>query len=82
MGEDGDEIGSKEEGLERWKFEMTIRFLRGGDDEFEYSGVDESEEFDELERRESEERWFDDEEPEWDGDGNEGSGGETGVQDF
>jgi hypothetical protein len=79
ISEDGHEIKSKEEGFERWKFEMTVRFLRGADEEFEYGDVDESEEYDELERRESEERWFDEEEPEWDG---EEGGGETGVQDF
>ena len=85
MGEDGEEVKTREEGQERWKFEMTVRFLRGGDEDFEYRDVDESEEFDEVEKREKEERWFDEEEPEWDGEGEErdgGTGGETGVQDF
>jgi hypothetical protein len=85
MGEDGEEVKNREEGQERWKFEMTVRFLRGGDEDFDYQDVDESEEFDEVEKREKEEQWFDEEEPEWDGDGGEGSGGtggETGVQDF
>lgn len=84
MGEDGGEVKDREEGFERWKFEMTVRFLRGGDEEFDYRDVDENEEFDELERRENEERWFDEEEPEW-VEGEEGGGGtsgETGVQDF
>jgi len=82
MGEDGEEVKSREDGMERWKFEMTVRFLRGGDEEFDYRDVDESEEFDEVERRESEERWFDEEEPEWDGGEMGGTAGETGVQDF
>jgi hypothetical protein len=75
--------------MERWKFEMTLKFLRGEDRDFEYRDVDESEEWDAIEGREEEERWFEDEEPEWvdegeDGDGKEtkGTGGETGVQDF
>lgn len=82
--EEEDEVPkTKEEGAERWKFEMTLRFLREEDDEFEYGAVDESEEFDVLERRESEERWFEDEEPEWVGDEDgKGTSGDTGVQDF
>ena len=70
--EDPDEIpGTKEEGMERWKAEMTLRFLRGEDDDFEYSKVDEDDEWDEVERREKEEEWFDEEEPEWIEDGEE-----------
>jgi hypothetical protein len=83
IGEDGEEVKSREEGQERWKFEMTVRFLRGGDEDFDYRVVDESEEFDEVEKKEKQEMWFDEEEPEWDGEGEpEGTGGETGVQDF
>lgn len=78
--EDEDEVPStKEEGLERWKFEMTVRFLRGEDPDFEYGAVDESEEFDDVEREEEEERWFDEEAPEWERTPRES---ETGVQDF
>lgn len=84
--EDPDEIPkSKEEGFERWKFEMTIKFLRGEDPDFDYRSVDEGEELDDLESKEEEERWFDDEEPEWVGEEESGVeivGGETGVQDF
>ena len=77
--EEPDEVPqSREEGEERWKFQMTLRFLRGEDEEFDYERVDENEEFDAVERREREERWFDEEEP--------SSGGnpecETGIQDF
>ena len=82
--EDPDEVPkTKEEGLERWKFEMTLKFLRGEDPDFDYKAVDESEEWDEIERKEEEERWFDDEEPEWaEGRSIAAVGGETGIQDF
>lgn len=83
--EEDDEVPrSKEEGLERWKFEMTLKFLIGEDQDFDYKAVDENDEWDTVERREIEERWFEDEEPEWIADENEGvlHGGETGIQDF
>ncbi|PQE28458.1 Coiled-coil domain-containing protein [Rutstroemia sp. NJR-2017a BBW] len=87
--EDPDEVPqSKEEGLERWKFEMTLKFLRGDDQDFDYKEVDSGEEYDEIENRELEEKWFEDEEPEWVGEEDEregtatGTGGETGIQDF
>lgn len=58
---------SKEEGRLRWRREMTERFLRGDDDDFDYLGVDENETWDDrvLEEREAEERWFTEEEPRW-----------------
>jgi hypothetical protein len=81
--EESDEVPqTKEEGFERWKVEMTMKFLTGEDQDFEYGPVDENEEFDVLERRESEERWFEEEEPEWIGEGGPVERGETGVQDF
>ena len=82
--EDPDEVpNSKEEGFERWKFEMTLKFLRGEDPDFDYKVVDESGECDEIERKEEEERWFEDEEPEWvEEEGVQTVGGETGIQDF
>jgi hypothetical protein len=81
--EDPDEVPrSKEEGYERWKFEMTLKFLKGEDHDFDYKEVDESEEWDILEMMEEEEKWFDDEEPEWIGDEVEKMDGETGIQDF
>ena len=82
MGEDGEEVKTREEGMERWKFEMTIRFLRGADEDFEYGSVDENDEYDEVERREEADKWFDDELPSFDGEGDEWKKGETGVQDF
>ncbi|KAF4633079.1 hypothetical protein G7Y89_g5038 [Cudoniella acicularis] len=64
--EEEDEIPSnREDGFERWKFAMTIRFLKGEDPDFDYRAVDESEEWDVIERVEEEERWFEDEEPSW-----------------
>lgn len=64
---------------------MTLKFLRGEDEDFDYRAVDENEEWDEVERRENEEKWFDEEEPEWVDDEEkaaEGTGGDTGIQDF
>lgn len=84
--EEEDEVPkSKEEGLERWKFEMTLRFLRGEDQDFDYKAVDENDVLDPIENQEKEEKWFDEEEPEWVGEEEEGTdtiGGETGIQDF
>lgn len=83
--EEADEVpASKEEGFERWKFAMTVRFLRGGDEEFEYREVDESEAWDVLEMKEEEEKWFDEESPGWvdEVEGVETLAGETGIQDF
>jgi len=79
--EEEDEVPkSKEEGFERWKFGMTVRFLRGDDEDFDYGAVDGSDELDEVERREREESWFEGEEPEWVDEA--AKSGETGVQDF
>jgi hypothetical protein len=83
--EDEDEIPlTKEEGMERWQEAMTMRFLQGKDLDFPYEEVDESEEWDVIERQDAEEQWFEDQEPEWVGDDvrdNE-KHGETGIQDF
>ena len=80
---------SKEEGMERWRREVEMRFLKGEDGEFEYGAVDQSEEFDDrgIEEREEEEKWFEEEEPKWVGGPEEESTvkslqGQTGVQDF
>ncbi|KAH6705218.1 coiled-coil domain-containing protein-domain-containing protein [Leptodontidium sp. MPI-SDFR-AT-0119] len=79
--EEDDEVPkTKEEGLERWKFGMTVRFLKGDDEDFDYAAVDGSDELDDVERREREESWFEGEEPEWVAEA--GKSGETGVQDF
>jgi hypothetical protein len=80
---------NKGEGIQRWQREMTLRFLRGDDDDFDYKLVDESDEWDDKvqEEREEQEKWFAEEEPSWllgDDEGNEKVmvKGETGVQDF
>jgi Coiled-coil domain containing protein (DUF2052) len=81
---------NKAEGVERWQREMTLRFLRGEDDDFDYSRVDESDEWDDRvqEDWEEQEKWFAEEEPSWLLGGDEGAGnakaleGETGIQDF
>jgi hypothetical protein len=82
--EDPDEVPkNKEDGFERWKFEMTLKFLRGEDQDFDYKAVDEDGDLDEIESQEEEQRWFDDEDPEWvEEEGVETVGGETGIQDF
>ncbi|MCJ1307970.1 hypothetical protein MMC25_001620 [Agyrium rufum] len=88
--EKGDVPKNKEEGWIRWRMEMEMRFLRGGDEDFEYGDVDQSEKFDDwgLEEREAEEKWFEEEEPQWvEGNevgvkGEESLEGQTGVQDF
>ena len=92
LAEDKDEIPiDKEDGLRRWRWEMEMRLLLGGDVDFDYVTVDESEEYDDkgLEEQEAEERYFDDQEPEFvvGEDGIKRSiskalEGQTGVQDF
>ncbi|KAK5627057.1 hypothetical protein RRF57_002772 [Xylaria bambusicola] len=87
-----------EEGRMRWDEFLRLRFIAGGDEDFDYRSVDEDDEFDALERREQEDAWFDNEEPGWVGESDyddeaelKGEGkksverpltGETGVQDF
>lgn len=87
LAEDRDEIPpSKEEGEKMWRWEMTMRFLRGEDHDFDYKSVDENDEYDDW--NEAQEQYFDEEEPEWTVDGAGGADfhshlqGETGIQDF
>ena len=92
LAEEKDEIpANKEEGFQRWRWEMEMRFLRGADEDFDYSSVDGNEDFDDRaeEERQKEEQYFAAEEPEWMIDDShifDGSKmllqGETGVQDF
>ena len=90
IAEEKDEIPKdKEEGLNRWQKQMELMFLRGDDQDFDYSSVDQSEEYDDrgLEDREVEEDWFEEQEPEWitDCEGSDQTKaltGQTGVQDF
>ena len=87
LAEDRDEIPpSKEEGEKLWRWEMTQRFMRGEDRDFDYTEVDENDEYDDWD--EAQEQYFDDEEPEWTVEGENGGDinmqlqGETGIQDF
>ncbi|KAA6413757.1 MAG: hypothetical protein FRX48_02118 [Lasallia pustulata] len=91
LAEEKDEVpANKAEGMQRWRKEMELRFLRGQDGDFDYTTVDESEEYDDrsAEEREEEEKWFAEEEPEWmvGEDNNHPVAthlkGETGVQDY
>jgi hypothetical protein len=60
---------------------MTMRFLNGEDTDFPYKDIDDSDEWDVIENREAEDRWFEDEEPQWVAK-DDGRQGETGIQDF
>ena len=87
LAEDRDEIPpSKEEGEKQWCWEMTMRFLKGENRDFDYATVDENDEYDDW--NEAQEQYFDNEEPEWAIEGENGGGidswlqGETGIQDF
>ncbi|EXJ91323.1 hypothetical protein A1O1_04435 [Capronia coronata CBS 617.96] len=92
LAEDTDEVpADKEEGLARWKWEMERRFVRGGDDDFDYSAVDNNPDYDDraTEEREAQDRYFDEQEPEFVEDQddavkskNEELQGETGIQDY
>ncbi|KAI1613830.1 coiled-coil domain-containing protein-domain-containing protein [Exophiala viscosa] len=90
--EEQDEVpANQEEGLGRWRWEMETRFLRGGDEDFDYGTVDKNPDYDDrmTEERDAEDRYFEAEEPEF-VDDHEGATkrkstelqGETGVQDF
>jgi len=82
--EAGEVPKSKEEGERRWRWEMEMRFLRGDDDDFDYKGVDENEEWDDKasEERDRQDAYFKDEEPEWVLEEGKEVQGETGIQDF
>jgi len=85
--EDKDDIPmTKEEGRAWWVDEMTQRFLRGADEDFEYNKVDGNVKYDPPEQeRDLQEAWFESMESDFDTDG-EGKEkvltGETGIQDY
>jgi Coiled-coil domain containing protein (DUF2052) len=74
---------TREEGLERWEYEMGLRFLRGDDWDFEYATVDESEEWDDKaeEDREKLDEYLEGEQASFILEGGQPLG-ETGIQDF
>ena len=89
--EEKDEVPkTKDEGMQRWRKEMELMFLKGADPDFDYEKVDQSEDYDDrvLQEREAEERWFEKEEPRWveesdhDADRAGSLTGQTGVQDY
>jgi hypothetical protein len=85
--EDKDDIPmTKDEGRAWWVDEMTQRFLRGDDDDFEYKNVDGNVKYNHPEQeRDLQEAWFESMESDFDSDG-EGKEkvltGETGIQDY
>jgi hypothetical protein len=85
--EDKDDVPmTKDEGRAWWVDEMTQRFLRGDDEDFEYKTVDANVKYDDPEQeRELQEAWFESMESDFDSDG-EGKEkvltGETGIQDY
>ncbi|KAF2681751.1 hypothetical protein K458DRAFT_78785 [Lentithecium fluviatile CBS 122367] len=85
--EDKDDVPmSKEEGKAWWRDEMTQRFLRGDDYDFEYKNVDGNGKYDDPEEeRDIQEAYFESMESDFDTDG-EGKEkvltGETGIQDY
>lgn len=93
LAEDRDEVpANKEDGHARWRWEMETRFMRGGDDDFDYSMVDNNPEYDDrsIEEQDAEDKYFDAQEPEFLVESDQGSSqshgkelqGETGIQDF
>jgi hypothetical protein len=81
--QDADERAQgKEDGWERWKEVMGLRFIRGGDEDFDYASVDENDDFDDRaeEDRQKLEEYLGEEEERFIGEGK--PSGETGVQDF
>jgi hypothetical protein len=85
--EDKDDIPmTRDEGRAWWIDEMTQRFLRGGDDDFDYKKVDGNTKYNHPEQeRDLQEAWFESMESDFDSDG-EGKEkiltGETGIQDY
>lgn len=60
-----DRAATKEEGRAAWYEFLRERFVRGGDEDFDYSKVDGDDGLDVLEQMDREEAYFDEEEPEW-----------------
>ncbi|KAL1998770.1 hypothetical protein VTN02DRAFT_5594 [Thermoascus thermophilus] len=81
LAEDREDIPTtKEEGEKRWRWEMEMRFIKGADYSFDYTTVDDNEDYDDW--NEEQERYFDEEEPEWIVEDDKKLEGETGIQDF
>lgn len=74
---------TREEGRAAWEDFLRERFVRGGDEDFDYGRVDGDEHLDAMEDRDREEAYFDEVEPEWadDSDGLEEGQEEDGMGD-
>ncbi|KAK3337534.1 coiled-coil domain-containing protein-domain-containing protein [Cercophora scortea] len=72
-------LTTREDGLEQWEAFLRERFVRGEDDDFEYPHIDNDDEYDVIERREREEAWFDEEDPEWASSGDGGGSPASGT---
>lgn len=72
---------TREEGRTAWEDFLRERFVRGGDEDFDYGQVDGDEDLDAMEDRDREEAYFDEMEPEWadDSDGLEEGQDEEGT---
>ncbi len=73
---------NKSDGFARWKDVMGSRFVKGEDDDFDYTTVDNNEDLDDRaeQDRQQLEEYLQVEQPEFVGQG--APSGETGVQDF
>lgn len=72
----------RDDGWEKWKDVMGLRFLRGDDGDFDYADVDENEEYDDLAEQDQRrlEEYLEGEDEKFVGDGK--PLGQTGVQDY
>ncbi|KAL8847134.1 MAG: hypothetical protein Q9221_007799 [Calogaya cf. arnoldii] len=85
IAEEKDEMpASKEDGEQRWKKQVELRFLRGEDADFDYRTVDENEQVDAPEEaRDIQDQWFEEEEEDFVAEAvSSGLEGQTGIQDF
>lgn len=85
IAEEKDEVpASKEDGEQRWRKQVELRFLGGDDADFDYRIVDENDQFDAPEEvRDIQDQWFEEEEEDFSaGALNSGLEGQTGIQDF
>ncbi|KAL1296703.1 hypothetical protein AAFC00_000178 [Neodothiora populina] len=73
----------RQQGLDKWRYAMEQRFLRGQDHDFDYGQVDGNDEYDdwEEETRRRQDDYFDQEAAEFVGEEISRTG-ETGIQDF
>ena len=72
----------REDGWEKWRDVMGLRFINGKDEDFDYSSVDENDEYDDGAEEDQKrlEQYLDGEEAAFVGEGS--PVGQTGVQDF